>query len=81
MYIINEKYNENSKLLKDKESDLFIIYKKNKIKIRNQWRKKLKILIINLMLLDINSIKVLKNDCWENKFNKERENIYNVFGE
>ena len=34
------------------------------------------------VVIDINSIKSLKNDCWEIKYNKERENIYNeIVGE
>jgi hypothetical protein len=34
------------------------------------------------VVIDINSINTLKNDCWEIKYNKERENIYNeIVGE
>ena len=34
------------------------------------------------VVIDINSIKTLKNDCWEIKYNKEREKIYNeIVGE
>ena len=81
----NQKINE----LKEKNKDYIQKEKENKQLIRRIKQEEPNENFLNKdaeeyydVVIDINSIKTLKNDCWEIKYNKEREKIYNeIVGE